>query len=202
MRSISGRRAFRRAVWTARGRARPPVAGGRRLPTYCYRRPRRAGRRSLGENLLERAQHVEIPFIGETSCRLLAAEPLDLVHFVLSCCFFGDRPHRPVADGLVRSLESVYVVLVSSGPSSTARPASSSTSRRAACSSVSSSFTLPFGKVQSPYFGRCTSSTSRSSPFRRYGTPPAARTSRLRPRPRASPESPSRPSPWSLDHKS
>src|SRR5947209_14676837 len=55
------------------------------------------------------------------------------------------------------------------------RPVSSSTSRKAAASMLSPGSSLPLGKDQSSYFGRCTSKTRSASPSRASTTmPPAA----------------------------
>src|SRR5688500_3476898 len=74
---------------------------------------------------------------------------------------------------LSRPLPSLYRLDSSSAPRSPRQPVSSATSRATASSNDSASSSFPFGKVQSSYFGRWTSSTP---PLRR-STAPAACTS-------------------------
>src|SRR4051794_35165319 len=62
----------------------------------------------------------------------------------------------------------------SGGPISTCWPVSSSISRRAAISTCSCEVSLPLGRDQSSYRGRCTNRISRPSGPSRHTTPPAA----------------------------
>ena len=166
----------------APGRERRAARGDRPLAARVA-----VGRR-LDRSVEERPKHVPVAVVAEPRRSRLQGS--------------ATRPRRPrsaasrrrpalrapsSARVFGRPLASVYDVETSSGPSSVCRPVSSSTSRTAVASSLSPGSFFPFGNDQSSYWLRWTRSTSRSSPSRRQGTPPAARTTSLTTRPCAPP---------------